>query len=251
MLFTQVIPRVPYRGRNRSSSAKFTSNASLLPTANVAVRSNSFRVHRNPIQQHPHQQQHVQQQPRNVNNFQPSFNSNNINNNNLNTTGSVDSINFCKHTLYCCLHQQQNQQQQQQYQQQSQSSHVIVNPSSELDLKSASIMQMKFNELVNPNFSDDEKSSFRSIHRKLSADSANFIKAQSSDHFHNKSSSSQQLMSSYNFHCNIEDNCGKFERVFSTLFKLLFSCLFSLSSLLLCSSSSSLLSIRINFRRPH
>jgi YesN/AraC family two-component response regulator len=222
--FTKVIPRHQYRGRNRSSSAKFTSNASLLPTANVAVRSNSFRVHRNPIQ---HQQQ---QQPQQRSVIQSSFNnSNNINNNNnlLNTTGSVDSINFCKHTLYCCLHQQQptqNQQQQQSLMQSkssSSSSHIIVNPTSELDFNSTSIIQqMKFNELVNitsenyPNFSDDEKNSFR-IHRKLSADSANFTKT-NSNHIHNKSSS-QQLMSSYGvFRCNIEDddnNCGKFERV--------------------------------------
>lgn len=58
------------RGRNRSSSAKFSNTTSLLPATAVAVRSNSFRVHRNTGR----------------------------------TAGNV-TPNFCQHIKYCCLHQ--------------------------------------------------------------------------------------------------------------------------------------------------
>lgn len=59
------------RGRNRSSSAKYTNNNALLPAAGVAVRSNSFRVNRN-------------------------------------TASSAGTPDFCKHIKYCCLHQNFN-----------------------------------------------------------------------------------------------------------------------------------------------
>lgn len=68
-LSPQVIPRYNVRGRNRSSSAKFSNTTSLLPAA-PQVRSNSFRVTRNTG--------HV------AGNVTPSF---------------------CQHIKYCCLHQ--------------------------------------------------------------------------------------------------------------------------------------------------
>ncbi|CRK89666.1 CLUMA_CG003386, isoform A, partial [Clunio marinus] len=46
VLEDKVIPRYNVRGRNRSSSAKYSNTTSLLPSAGVAVRSNSFRVNR-------------------------------------------------------------------------------------------------------------------------------------------------------------------------------------------------------------
>jgi hypothetical protein len=58
------------RGRNRSSSAKYSNTTSLLSTAGTTVRSNSFRVNRN-------KEQHA---------------------------GTV-TPDFCKHIKYCCLHQ--------------------------------------------------------------------------------------------------------------------------------------------------
>lgn len=68
-LSPQVIPRYNVRGRNRSSSAKFSNTTSLLPIA-PQVRSSSFRVNRNTGQV--------------AGNVMPSF---------------------CQHIKYCCLHQ--------------------------------------------------------------------------------------------------------------------------------------------------
>lgn len=192
----QVIPRHNIRGRNRSSSAKFTSNASLLPTAGVAVRSNSFRVHRSSQNQ---QQQHQPPQQRKVSNVSMTLSTSN-------TAGIVDSIDFCKHIKYCCLHQLQLQQQ---FPHQNQAS---ISSKSDNDLKftPSSFMNLNFNELpanFAPNYSDDEKSSM-GIHRKFSADANTIIR--NSNHFNNKSSS-QQLMNYYvsNYENN-QDNCGKF-----------------------------------------
>lgn len=67
-----MIPRYNVRGRNRSSSAKFSNTTSLLPTA-PQVRSSSFRVNRNTG--------HV--------------------------AGKVTPT-FCQHVKYCCLHQSLN-----------------------------------------------------------------------------------------------------------------------------------------------
>ena len=69
---SQVIPRYNVRGRNRSSSAKYSNSTSLLPSTGVAVRSNSFRVNRNT------------------------------------SSTSAGTPEFCKHIKYCCLHQNFN-----------------------------------------------------------------------------------------------------------------------------------------------
>lgn len=61
------------RGRNRSSSAKFSNTTSLLPTTPSQVRSSSFRVNRNTGQ----------------------------------VAGNV-TPSFCQHIKYCCLHQSLN-----------------------------------------------------------------------------------------------------------------------------------------------
>lgn len=71
----QVIPRYNIRGRNRSSSAKYSNSTSLLPSTSVAVRSNSLRIHRNSSNT-------LARSP--VGTFVPDF---------------------CKHVKYCCLHQ--------------------------------------------------------------------------------------------------------------------------------------------------
>ncbi|XP_070506625.1 uncharacterized protein [Chironomus tepperi] len=47
ILEDKVIPRYNVRGRNRSSSAKYSNSTSLLPSTSVAVRSNSLRINRN------------------------------------------------------------------------------------------------------------------------------------------------------------------------------------------------------------
>jgi Cft2 family RNA processing exonuclease len=125
----QVIPRYNVRGRNRSSSAKYTNNASLLPTAGVAVRSNSFRVNRNTS----------------------SSQSSGIGN----TAGTV-TPDFCKHIKYCCLHQNFNN---------ARLDNDAVDRTSRSQAQEGRLIslgsQFKFSELNTnnySNFSDDEKS---------------------------------------------------------------------------------------------
>jgi hypothetical protein len=178
-----------------------------LPTADVAQRSNSFRVRRNSTVVQQQQQQQQLQQPRSVNNF-PSTTISMAHNN---TAGSVENVDFCKHKLYCCLNQQQP-------------SFQVTIPSdlanepkfTSTKSPSSSIMQLKFNEIT-ANYSDDEKNSMSMrYHRKHSADDANYIRNSNSNHFHNKSSSQHQLMrnlsSNYDgYRWRDEDkDCGKF-----------------------------------------
>jgi hypothetical protein len=144
----QVIPRYNVRGRNRSSSAKYTNNTSLLPTAGVAVRSNSFRVNRNTSS----------------------------NNNPRDAAGTV-TPEFCKHIKYCCLHQNANSARL--------DSDTIDRPSRNQEFSDGRMPSLgtkfKFNDLnasTYSNFSDDEKS--MKFNRKFSTDA-------SASSIHNKS----------------------------------------------------------------
>lgn len=126
--------------------------------------------------------------------------------NNNNTAGIVESIDFCKHSKFCCLHQLQLQQQPSSHQNQ-----VTISSQSDNDLKfTPSNIKLSFNELssnfTTPNYSDDEKSSM-GIHRKFSAD-ANIL-TRNTNHFHNKSSSQQFMNYNVNSYEYNRENCGK------------------------------------------
>lgn len=134
----QVIPRYNIRGRNRSSSAKYTNNTSLLPSAGVAVRSNSFRVNRN---------------------TSSSLSGGG------NTAGTV-TPDFCKHIKYCCLHQNFNS---------ARLDNAAIDRSRNQEYSDGRAgSQFKFTDLNTnnySNFSDDEKS--MKFNKKFSADHPN------------------------------------------------------------------------------
>lgn len=168
----QVIPRYNVRGRNRSSSAKYSNSASLL-AAGVAVRSNSFRVNRN--------------------------------NNNSSSAGTPD---FCKHIKYCCLHQNANSVRLDQKTFAQLQNHLDseaidrAGRSQEFSDKRVTSIgkHLKFSELNTnnySNFSDDEKS-------------MTFIKKPPSDLAANSSSGhNKSLQPNYDSFENRKCNCGK------------------------------------------
>lgn len=166
----QVIPRHNIRGRNRSSSAKYSNSTSLLPSAGVAVRSNSFRHNRNKTSSST--------QEENVSN----------------TAGTVKT-DFCKHFKYCCLHQNFNS-----ARLDSDTLDRIREFNDSRVISGGS--QIIFNDLNTnsySNFSDDEKS--MTFNKKFSADA--IIHPNSSSN-HNKS-----LQQNYDTFENRKCNCGK------------------------------------------
>lgn len=171
----QVIPRYNVRGRNRSSSAKYSNSTSLL-AAGVAVRSNSFRVNRN----------------------------------NNHTSSSAGTPDFCKHIKYCCLHQNANsvrldQKTFTQLQSRLDSDAIDrANASRSQEFSDKRVTSigkhLKFSELNTnnySNFSDDEKS-------------MKFIKKPPSDLIANSSSGhNKSLQQNYDGFENRKCNCGK------------------------------------------
>lgn len=165
----QVIPRYNVRGRNRSSSAKYSNSTSLLPSAGVAVRSNSFRVNRNTSSSQQ----------------------------GLGAAGTV-TPDFCKHIKYCCLHQDFNSGRL--------DSETLDRPSRNQEYSDGRVIslgsQFKFSDTNTnnySNFSDDEKS--MKFNKKFSADANIYVNPSS---IHNKS-----LQQNYDSFENRKCNCGK------------------------------------------
>ncbi|KAG5684524.1 hypothetical protein PVAND_013752 [Polypedilum vanderplanki] len=180
VLEDKVIPRYNVRGRNRSSSAKYSNTTSLLPTAGTQVRSNSFRVNRN--------------SGRNVNTSASSVG------------GTVITPDFCKHIKYCCLHNltnasetmlidRNNRSKTEQNQVDDFSDNRAMNLGNKFNDMNANSNSTNFN-----NYSDDEKT--MKLTRKFSVDaSINF-------NTHNKSLQHNYDYDSFETRkCNCE-NCS-------------------------------------------
>lgn len=182
----KVIPRYNVRGRNRSSSAKFTNTSSLLPSATVAVRSNSFRVNRNT--------------GRGAGNVTPDF---------------------CQHIKYCCLHQnlttaavvtntridsenvdRVNRNEKELFSGENRTSKGAAASAFKI------VDEMNANGSGFSNFSDDEKS--MKLTRKFSVDASINLNPSS---IHNKS-----LQHSYESFDTRKCNCGKSFSLISILF---------------------------------
>lgn len=157
------------RGRNRSSSAKFSNTTSLLPATTVAVRSNSFRVNRN--------------------------------------TGRVAAgnvtPNFCQHIKYCCLHQNNLTNTKAMTCLDSENFNRTELEFSDNRATKSVASQLKVDDMNGSgfsNFSDDEKS--MKLTRKFSVDASINLNP---SNIHNK----QSLQHSYENFDTRKCNCGK------------------------------------------
>lgn len=177
-----MIPRYNVRGRNRSSSAKYSNSTSLLPHSGVGVRSSSFRINRN-----------------------------------TSSSGSLPvagTSEFCKHIKYCCLHQNTNNSINSNARKfmTSEIDHIdrndrnreICNVSGGPAISGSIGTNFKLIDFnTYSNYSDDEKSK-KFTNNKFSAD--NNITSNSTINNNANNKSSQQIFDSFDRKCN----CGKF-----------------------------------------
>lgn len=183
-----MIPRYNVRGRNRSSSAKYSNSTSLLPHSGVGVRSSSFRINRNTSSS-----------------------------GSLPVTGTSE---FCKHIKYCCLHQNTNNNSNNSVGRKFMTSEIdhidrndrnreICNVSGGPAISGSIGTDFKFIDFnTYSNYSDDEKSK-KFTNNKFSADNNNTSNSTINNNANNKSS--QQIFDSFDRKCN----CGKFFYLFS------------------------------------
>ena len=186
-----MIPRYNVRGRNRSSSAKYSNSTSLLPHSGVGVRSSSFRINRNTSSS-----------------------------GSLPVTGTSE---FCKHIKYCCLHQNTNNNSNNSVGRKFMTSGIdhidrndrnreICNVSGGPAISGSIGTDFKFIDFnTYSNYSDDEKSK-KFTNNKFSADNNNTSNSTINNNANNKSS--QQIYDSFDRKCN----CGKFFSLFSHFF---------------------------------